>query len=174
MSCSPRLRTPLSLWRWTTAVTSTWTLLSLKCALSMRTSPTAARLMQSPGTNRRSVKAPVPFTFTCSLYLFHLVAHVAFACFLQQYEEMQSSAGQYGDDLRTTKAEISELNRMIARLQNEIEAVKGQVDFQNFSVNDMLGLRLCKRGFLIIELIFHRGPTLRLRSQRLRSAVSWQ
>ncbi|XP_037615353.1 intermediate filament protein ON3-like [Sebastes umbrosus] len=44
----------------------------------------------------------------------------------QKYEEMQSSAGQYGDDLRTTKAEISELNRMIARLQNEIESVKGQ------------------------------------------------
>ncbi|KAG7229714.1 hypothetical protein INR49_012510 [Caranx melampygus] len=44
----------------------------------------------------------------------------------QKYEEMQTSAGQYGDDLRTTKAEIAELNRMIARLQNEIEAVKGQ------------------------------------------------
>ncbi|KAM6980949.1 keratin, type II cytoskeletal 8-like [Aplochiton taeniatus] len=44
----------------------------------------------------------------------------------QKYEEMQSSAGQYGDDLRTTKAEISELNRMIARLQNEIESIKGQ------------------------------------------------
>ncbi|KAF1391400.1 hypothetical protein PFLUV_G00041720 [Perca fluviatilis] len=42
------------------------------------------------------------------------------------YEEMQSTAGQYGDDLRTTKAEISELNRMISRLQNEIEAVKAQ------------------------------------------------
>ncbi|XP_055018566.1 keratin, type II cytoskeletal 8-like [Boleophthalmus pectinirostris] len=44
----------------------------------------------------------------------------------QKFEEMQTSAGQYGDDLRTTKAEIAELNRMIARLQNEIEAVKGQ------------------------------------------------
>ena len=44
----------------------------------------------------------------------------------QKYEEMESSAGQYGDDLRTTKAEISELTRMISRLQNEIEAVKGQ------------------------------------------------
>uniref|UniRef100_A0A3P8V327 Keratin 4 n=1 Tax=Cynoglossus semilaevis TaxID=244447 RepID=A0A3P8V327_CYNSE len=44
----------------------------------------------------------------------------------QKYEEIQSSAGQYGDDLRSTKAEIAELNRMIARLQNEIEAVKGQ------------------------------------------------
>ncbi|XP_058488602.1 keratin, type II cytoskeletal 8-like [Solea solea] len=44
----------------------------------------------------------------------------------QKYEEMQSSAGSYGEDLRATKAEIAELNRMIARLQNEIEAVKGQ------------------------------------------------
>uniref|UniRef100_UPI0037E73B40 intermediate filament protein ON3-like n=1 Tax=Semicossyphus pulcher TaxID=241346 RepID=UPI0037E73B40 len=44
----------------------------------------------------------------------------------QKYEEMQSSAGQYGDDLRSTKTEIAELNRMIARLQNEIEAVRGQ------------------------------------------------
>lgn len=45
---------------------------------------------------------------------------------------MQTSAGQYGDDLRTTKSEIAELNRMIARLQNEIEAVKGQVHFKAF------------------------------------------
>ncbi|XP_051518265.1 keratin, type II cytoskeletal 5 [Myxocyprinus asiaticus] len=44
----------------------------------------------------------------------------------QKFEEMQSSAGKYGDDLRSTKAEIAELNRMISRLQNEIESVKGQ------------------------------------------------
>ena len=48
---------------------------------------------------------------------------------LLQFEEMQSSAGRYGDDLRTTKAEISELTRMISRLQNEIESVKGQVSY---------------------------------------------
>lgn len=47
--------------------------------------------------------------------------------FVLQFEEMQSSAGQYGEDLRTTKAEIAELNRMISRLQNEIDSVKGQV-----------------------------------------------
>merc|ERR1719402_1066913 len=41
-------------------------------------------------------------------------------------EEIQTTAGQYGDDLRQTKSEIAELNRMIARLQNEIEAIKGQ------------------------------------------------
>ncbi|XP_041654536.1 intermediate filament protein ON3-like [Cheilinus undulatus] len=44
----------------------------------------------------------------------------------QKYQEMQASAGQTGDDLRNTKTEIAELNRMISRLQNEIEAVKGQ------------------------------------------------
>merc|ERR1719348_2608082 len=52
VSCSPRSRTPPSSWRWTTAVTSTWILLWLKCVLSMRTSPTVAKLRQRPGTNR--------------------------------------------------------------------------------------------------------------------------
>ncbi|KAJ7999631.1 hypothetical protein DPEC_G00196410 [Dallia pectoralis] len=44
----------------------------------------------------------------------------------QKFEEMQSSAGQYTEDLRSTKTEIADINRMISRLQNEIEAVKGQ------------------------------------------------
>lgn len=40
---------------------------------------------------------------------------------------MELNAGQAGDDLRSSKTEIAELNRMISRLQNEIESVKGQV-----------------------------------------------
>ncbi|KAM6982980.1 keratin, type II cytoskeletal 8-like [Tautogolabrus adspersus] len=44
----------------------------------------------------------------------------------QKFQEMQSSAGSAGEDLRNTKSEIAELNRMISRLQNEIESVKGQ------------------------------------------------
>ncbi|CAL8381196.1 unnamed protein product [Boreogadus saida] len=44
----------------------------------------------------------------------------------QKYEEMSTSAGQHGEDLRSTKAEMAELNRMIARLQNEIDSVKTQ------------------------------------------------
>uniref|UniRef100_A0A3Q4N1A0 Keratin 5 n=1 Tax=Neolamprologus brichardi TaxID=32507 RepID=A0A3Q4N1A0_NEOBR len=43
-----------------------------------------------------------------------------------KFQEMQVSANQAGDDLRNTKSEIAELNRMINRLQNEIEAIKGQ------------------------------------------------
>lgn len=40
---------------------------------------------------------------------------------------MQTSANRYGDDLRSTKTEIADLNRMIQRLTSEIDAVKGQV-----------------------------------------------
>merc|ERR1719315_387964 len=43
-----------------------------------------------------------------------------------KYEEMQTSASRYGDDLRNTKTEISDLNRMIQRLTQEIDGVKGQ------------------------------------------------
>ncbi|XP_075882738.1 keratin, type II cytoskeletal 8-like [Nelusetta ayraudi] len=43
-----------------------------------------------------------------------------------KYQEMQSSAGQTGEDLRSTKAEIADMTRRISRLQAEIEAVKGQ------------------------------------------------
>lgn len=48
---------------------------------------------------------------------------------------MQTSAGQAGDELRNTKNEIAELNRMISRLQNEIEAVKAQVCFSSTLVS---------------------------------------
>ncbi|KAG8002919.1 Intermediate filament protein ON3 [Nibea albiflora] len=44
----------------------------------------------------------------------------------EKYKQIETTAGQAGEDLRNTKNEIAELNRMISRLQNEIEAVKGQ------------------------------------------------
>lgn len=47
---------------------------------------------------------------------------------------MQTSATRYGDDLRTTKTEIADLNRMIQRLTAEIDAVKGQVWEKNILV----------------------------------------
>ena len=46
-----------------------------------------------------------------------------------QYEELQQTAGRHGDDLRNTKQEISEMNRMIQRLRAEIDSVKKQVEF---------------------------------------------
>uniref|UniRef100_A0A452TW90 Keratin, type II cytoskeletal 3-like n=1 Tax=Ursus maritimus TaxID=29073 RepID=A0A452TW90_URSMA len=40
--------------------------------------------------------------------------------------ELQTTAGRHGDDLKSTKNEIMELNRMIQRLRAEIENVKKQ------------------------------------------------
>lgn len=58
-----------------------------------------------------------------------------------QFEEMQTSAGVYGEDLRNTKAEVSELTRMISRLQSEIESIKGQVRYRaSFCINDFFNV----------------------------------
>ncbi|XP_068123347.1 keratin, type II cytoskeletal 6A-like [Hyperolius riggenbachi] len=43
-----------------------------------------------------------------------------------KYEELQVSAGRHGDDLKSTKTEIAELNRLITRLRSEIDNVKKQ------------------------------------------------
>ncbi|XP_042342413.1 keratin, type II cytoskeletal 8-like [Plectropomus leopardus] len=49
-------------------------------------------------------------------------------CYQQRYQEIQISAQQTGEDLCSTKKEISELNLLIKRLQCEIESVKRQRD----------------------------------------------
>ncbi|XP_069735057.1 uncharacterized protein [Phaenicophaeus curvirostris] len=43
-----------------------------------------------------------------------------------KYEELKTTAGKHGDDLRNTRSEINELNRLIQRMQTEIEALKNQ------------------------------------------------
>ncbi|XP_055439814.1 keratin, type II cytoskeletal 6A-like [Bubalus kerabau] len=43
-----------------------------------------------------------------------------------KYEELRVTAGRHGDDLRNTKQEISEINRVIQRLRSEIDHVKKQ------------------------------------------------
>ncbi|KAM3617828.1 uncharacterized protein V6R79_011685 [Siganus canaliculatus] len=48
------------------------------------------------------------------------------AWYQSRFAEMQSSAGQTDQDLFSVKSEIAELNRLINRIKNEIEAVKGQ------------------------------------------------
>lgn len=40
---------------------------------------------------------------------------------------MSVQATQFGDELRILKGEVAEVNRLISRLQSEIEAVKAQV-----------------------------------------------
>ncbi|XP_009075674.1 PREDICTED: keratin, type II cytoskeletal 3-like, partial [Acanthisitta chloris] len=48
------------------------------------------------------------------------------AWYQSQYEQLQSTAGRHGDNLRNTKMEIQELSRNIQRLRAEIENVKKQ------------------------------------------------
>ncbi|KAI4796491.1 hypothetical protein KUCAC02_026947, partial [Chaenocephalus aceratus] len=42
------------------------------------------------------------------------------------FDQMSVQANQYGDELRVSKGEVGEINRLISRLQSEIEAVKAQ------------------------------------------------
>ncbi|XP_017694700.1 PREDICTED: keratin, type II cytoskeletal 3-like [Lepidothrix coronata] len=48
------------------------------------------------------------------------------AWYQSRYEELQSTAGRHGDNLRNTKIEIQELTRNVQRLRTEIENVKKQ------------------------------------------------
>ncbi|POI23394.1 hypothetical protein CIB84_012857, partial [Bambusicola thoracicus] len=48
------------------------------------------------------------------------------AWYQTKYEELQATAGKHGDDLRNTKGEISELNRLIQRIRAEIENTRNQ------------------------------------------------
>ncbi|XP_068122033.1 keratin, type II cytoskeletal cochleal-like [Hyperolius riggenbachi] len=43
-----------------------------------------------------------------------------------RFEELRQTAGKHGDDLRNTKHEIAELNRVVQRLKGEIDNVKEQ------------------------------------------------
>uniref|UniRef100_A0A8V5GSB7 IF rod domain-containing protein n=1 Tax=Melopsittacus undulatus TaxID=13146 RepID=A0A8V5GSB7_MELUD len=53
-----------------------------------------------------------------------------------KYEELQATAGKHGDSLKDTKAEISELNRVIQRIRAEIESVKKQCETLQSSIAD--------------------------------------
>ncbi|XP_072307861.1 intermediate filament protein ON3-like isoform X1 [Eucyclogobius newberryi] len=43
-----------------------------------------------------------------------------------EFDQMSVQASQFGDELRVVKGELAEVNRLISRLQSEIEAVKAQ------------------------------------------------
>ncbi|XP_054033322.1 keratin, type II cytoskeletal 6A [Dryobates pubescens] len=49
------------------------------------------------------------------------------AWYQSKYEELQQTAGQHGQDLHSTKLEISEMNRRVQRLHSEIDSVKKQL-----------------------------------------------
>lgn len=53
---------------------------------------------------------------------------------------MSVQASQYGDELRVVKGEVGEVNRLISRLQSEIEAVKAQVWILTVLKDDCISL----------------------------------
>lgn len=57
---------------------------------------------------------------------------------------MQQSAGRYGEDLKSTKADIADINRKIMRLQSEIDMVKSQV--KNITSFTYINVFKCKRS----------------------------
>ncbi|XP_078545284.1 keratin, type II cytoskeletal 6A-like [Lissotriton helveticus] len=48
------------------------------------------------------------------------------AAYANKFQQLQATAGQHGDHLKSSKQEISELNRAIQRLKSEIDSVKKQ------------------------------------------------
>nr|XP_048305558.1 keratin, type II cytoskeletal 1 isoform X1 [Myodes glareolus] len=53
-----------------------------------------------------------------------------------KYEELQVTAGRHGDSVKTSKMEISELNRAIQRLRSEIDGVKKQISHMQQNISE--------------------------------------
>nr|XP_009490385.1 PREDICTED: keratin, type II cytoskeletal 5-like [Pelecanus crispus] len=58
------------------------------------------------------------------------------AWYQTKFEELQATAGKHGDDLRNTKGEISELNRLIQRIRSEIENTRNQCATLQTAIGD--------------------------------------
>ncbi|OCT93012.1 keratin, type II cytoskeletal [Xenopus laevis] len=57
------------------------------------------------------------------------------ACAMK-FQQLQATAGQHGDSLKSSKTEIADLNRMIQRLKAEIESVKKQCANLQMSITE--------------------------------------
>ncbi|XP_073469646.1 keratin, type II cytoskeletal cochleal-like [Aquarana catesbeiana] len=53
-----------------------------------------------------------------------------------KFQQLQATAGKQGDNLKSTKSEIAEINRMIQRLRSEIENVKKQIAALQTSISE--------------------------------------
>ncbi|KAL1286963.1 KRT77 [Ovibos moschatus] len=58
------------------------------------------------------------------------------ALYQTKYQELQITAGRHGDELQTSRMEISELNLTIQRLQAEIGNVKKQIEQMHTIISD--------------------------------------
>ncbi|XP_006203073.1 keratin, type II cytoskeletal 75-like [Vicugna pacos] len=86
-----------------------------------------------------------------------------------KYEELQRSAGRHGDDLRSTKMEISELNRVMQRLRSEIDNVKKQCAALQASIADAE-----QRGELALKDAKHKLAELEEALQKAKQDMARQ
>ncbi|XP_072510833.1 keratin, type II cytoskeletal 7 [Notamacropus eugenii] len=88
-----------------------------------------------------------------------------------KFESLQAQAGKHGEDLRSTRNEISEMNRAIQRLQAEIDNVKGQRAKLEASIAEAeergeLALKDARAKQEELEAALHRSKQERARQLR--------
>ncbi|XP_051016357.1 keratin, type II cytoskeletal 4 [Acomys russatus] len=82
-------------------------------------------------------------------------------------QQLQMSADQHGDNLKSTKNEISELNRMIQRLRAEIENIKKQCQTLQASVADAE-----QRGELALKDAYSKRAELETALQKAKEDLA--
>ncbi|CAL8381322.1 unnamed protein product [Boreogadus saida] len=86
-----------------------------------------------------------------------------------KFDQMATQASQFGDELRMAKAELAEVNRLISRLQSEIEAVKTQ---RMSLENDLTEAE--ERGELVVKEAKARSRDLEDALQRAKQDMARQ
>ncbi|NXS36722.1 K2C75 protein, partial [Pomatostomus ruficeps] len=91
------------------------------------------------------------------------------AWYQTKFEELQATAGKHGDDLRNTKGEISELNRLIQRIRSEIENTRNQCATLQTAIGDSE-----ERGELALKDAKAKMIDLEDALQKAKADMAWQ
>ncbi|XP_004872881.2 keratin, type II cytoskeletal 4 [Heterocephalus glaber] len=89
------------------------------------------------------------------------------AWYQTKVQQLQTSVDQHGDNLKSTKNEISELNRMIQRLRVEIENIKKQCQTLQTSVADAE-----QRGELALKDAYSKRTELEVALQKAKEELA--
>ncbi|XP_011228206.2 keratin, type II cytoskeletal 4 [Ailuropoda melanoleuca] len=89
------------------------------------------------------------------------------ALYQTKVQQLQISVDQHGDNLKSTKSEISELNRVIQRLRAEIENVKKQCQTLQASVADAE-----QRGELALKDAYSKSTELKAALQKAKEELA--
>ncbi|XP_008573043.1 PREDICTED: keratin, type II cytoskeletal 4 [Galeopterus variegatus] len=89
------------------------------------------------------------------------------ALYQTKVQQLQTSVDQHGDNLKNTKSEIAELNRMIQRLRAEIENIKKQCQTLQASVADAE-----QRGELALKDAYSKRTELEAALQKAKEELA--